>query len=442
MGNVRSAYTDSVDFFGLNTPMELVEEFGSTLYVYNENMLRRRCREIKALSSHPGFTPNYSAKANTNIHLLKIIREEGMVVDAMSPGEIVMNLAAGFTPDQILFISNNVSAEEMQFAIDHGVNVSVDSLSQLDLFGEINPGGKVVVRFNPGIGAGHHQKVVTGGKETKFGVDPASMDEVRAILARHSLTLCGVNMHIGSLFMQPEGYVAAMQVLLSIAEQWVAPAGSSATGTDNGLEIIDFGGGFGIPYRKYDGESRLDLDALGTAFHAAITEFSDRTGYKGRFMCEPGRYIVAECGLLLGTCYSVKNNGTKRFVGTDLGFNTLVRPAMYDSFHDVEIYREDGEPVAETMVQSIVGNICESGDIIAKDRALPEIKEGDIIGMLDAGAYGYVMSSPYNQRLRPAEVLIGSDGRPRLIRRRESIDDLLRMYPEAEEFAARFRACA
>ncbi len=437
MGNVRSAYTDSVEFFGLSTPMELVEEFGSTLYVYNENMLRRRCREIKALSSHPGFTPNYSAKANTNIHLLKIIREEGMVVDAMSPGEIVMNLAAGFTPDQILFISNNVSAEEMQFAIDHGVYVSVDSLSQLDLFGEINPGGKVVVRFNPGIGAGHHQKVVTGGKETKFGVDPASMDEVRAILARHSLTLCGVNMHIGSLFMQPEGYVAAMQVLLSIAEQWVVPAGA-----ENGLEIIDFGGGFGIPYRKYDGEARLDLEALGTAFHTTITEFSNRTGYKGRFMCEPGRYIVAECGLLLGTCYSVKNNGAKRFVGTDIGFNTLVRPAMYDSFHDVEIYREDGEPVAETMVQSIVGNICESGDIIAKDRALPEIKEGDIIGMLDAGAYGYVMSSPYNQRLRPAEVLIGSDGRPRLIRRRESIDDLLRMYPEAEELAARFRACA
>ncbi|UZP69005.1 diaminopimelate decarboxylase [Desulfovibrio mangrovi] len=430
MANVRSTYTDSVDFFGLNTPMELVEEYGSTLYVYNEDMLRRRCREIKALSSHPGFTPNYSAKANTNIHLLKIIREEGMVVDAMSPGEIVMNLAAGFTPDQILFISNNVSAEELKFAIDHGVYVSVDSLSQLDLFGEINPGGKVVIRFNPGIGAGHHAKVVTGGKQTKFGVDPETMDEVRAILERHDLTLCGVNMHIGSLFMEPDGYIDAMQVLLSIAEQW------------DTLEIIDFGGGFGIPYRKYEGQPRLDMEKLGAAFHATISEYAERTGYKGRFMCEPGRYIVAECGLLLGTCYSVKNNGPKRFVGTDLGFNTLVRPAMYDSFHDVEIYREDGSPVAETMEQSIVGNICESGDIIAKDRELPEIMEGDIIGMLDAGAYGYVMSSPYNQRLRPAEVLIQSDGRPKLIRRRETIADLLAMYPEAAELAERFRASA
>lgn len=430
MANVRSTYTDSVDFFGLNTPMELVEEYGSTLYVYNEDMLRRRCREIKALSTHPGFTPNYSAKANTNIHLLKIIREEGMVVDAMSPGEIIMNLAAGFTPDQILFISNNVSAEELKFAIDHGVYVSVDSLSQLDLFGEINPGGKVVIRFNPGIGAGHHAKVVTGGKQTKFGVDPETMDEVRAIIERHDLTLCGVNMHIGSLFMEPDGYIEAMQVLLSIAEQW------------DTLEIIDFGGGFGIPYHKYEGQARLDMQKLGEAFHATISEFAERTGYKGRFMCEPGRYIVAECGLLLGTCYSVKNNGPKRFVGTDLGFNTLVRPAMYDSFHDVEIYREDGEPVSATMEQSIVGNICESGDIIAKDRQLPEIMEGDIIGMLDAGAYGYVMTSPYNQRLRPAEVLIQSDGKPRLIRRRETIADLLAMYPEAAELAERFRACA
>lgn len=430
MANVRSTYTDSVDFFGLNTPMELVEEYGSTLYVYNEDMLRRRCREIKALSTHPGFTPNYSAKANTNIHLLKIIREEGMVVDAMSPGEIIMNLAAGFTPDQILFISNNVSAEELKFAIDHGVYVSVDSLSQLDLFGEINPGGKVVIRFNPGIGAGHHAKVVTGGKQTKFGVDPETMDEVRTIIERHDLTLCGVNMHIGSLFMEPDGYIEAMQVLLSIAEQW------------NTLEIIDFGGGFGIPYRKYEGQARLDMQKLGEAFHATISEFAERTGYTGRFMCEPGRYIVAECGLLLGTCYSVKNNGPKRFVGTDLGFNTLVRPAMYDSFHDVEIYREDGEPVSATMEQSIVGNICESGDIIAKDRQLPEIMEGDIIGMLDAGAYGYVMTSPYNQRLRPAEVLIQSDGKPRLIRRRETIADLLAMYPEAAELTERFRACA
>lgn len=430
MSNVRSSYTDSVNFYGNNTPMELVKTFGSPLYVYNENILRTRCREVKALSDNPAFTPNYSAKANTNIHLLKVVQEEGMVVDAMSPGEIVMNLAAGFKPEQILFISNNVSAEELQYAIDHGVYVSVDSLSQLDLYGQLNPGGKVVIRFNPGIGAGHHAKVVTGGKQTKFGVDPEEAETVRATLARHNLTLCGVNMHIGSLFMEPDGYLEAMQVLLSIAKAWITE--------ENALEIIDFGGGFGIPYHKYEGEERLDLATLGEAFHATITKFIEDTGYTGRFMCEPGRYIAAECGVLLGTCYSVKNNGEKRFAGTDLGFNQLMRPAMYDSFHDVEIYREGGSEATETMEQSIVGNICESGDIMAKDRQLPEIAEGDVIAMLDAGAYGYVMASPYNQRPRPAEVLIQANGEPRLIRRRETLNDLLNMYPEADELLNEF----
>ncbi|MCG8533290.1 MAG: diaminopimelate decarboxylase [Desulfovibrionales bacterium] len=430
MSNVRSSYTDSVDFYGNTTPMELVSTYGSPLYVYNENILRTRCREVKALSSSPAFTPNYSAKANTNIHLLSIVREEGMVVDAMSPGEIVMNLAAGFSPEQILFISNNVSAEELKYAIDHGVYVSVDSLSQLDLYGQLNPGGKVVIRFNPGIGAGHCAKVVTGGKQTKFGVDPESADEVREILSRHNLTLCGVNMHIGSLFMEPQGYLDAMQVLLSIAREWITD--------DNTLEIIDFGGGFGIPYHKYEGEERLDFAQLGEAFNATIAAFIEETGYTGRFMCEPGRYIAAECGALLGTCYSTKNNGEKRFAGTDLGFNQLLRPAMYDSFHDVEIYREGGEATAETVEQSIVGNICESGDIMAKDRQLPEIKEGDVIAMLDAGAYGYVMASPYNQRLRPAEVLIQANGEPKLIRRRETLNDLLNMYPEADALLREF----
>ena len=430
MSNVRSSYTDGVNFYGNTTPMELIKTFGSPLYVYNENVLRTRCREVQAISDSPAFTPNYSAKANTNVHLLKVVREEGMVVDAMSPGEIVMNLAAGFKPEQILFISNNVSAEELQFAIDRGVYVSVDSLSQLDLFGQLNPGGKVVIRFNPGIGAGHHAKVVTGGKQTKFGVDPAEAETVREILGRHNLTLCGVNMHIGSLFMQPDGYLEAMDVLLAIAKEWITDEGT--------LEIIDFGGGFGIPYQKYDGEERLDLKNLGKAFDAAITQFIEETGYTGRFMCEPGRYIAAECGVLLGTCYSVKNNGEKRFAGTDLGFNQLMRPAMYDSFHDVEIYREGGSEDTEMMEQSIVGNICESGDIMAKDRQLPEIKEGDTIAMLDAGAYGYVMASPYNQRPRPAEVLIQENGEARLIRRRETLNDLLNMYPEADQLISEF----
>lgn len=423
MPNVRSTYTDSLNFFGRHTPRELAERFGTPLYVYNETVLRQRCRELRGLSAHPGFRVNYSAKANTNLTLLSIVREEGCVVDAMSPGELHLNRLAGFAPDEILYVCNNVSDAELQNAVDNGVLVSVDSLSQIDRYGRLNPGGRVMVRFNPGIGAGHHQKVITAGKETKFGVTPDKMGEVFALLRKHTLTLTGINQHIGSLFMEPQGYLNAAAFLLSLAEK--LPDGALET-----LEIIDFGGGFGIPYHKYDQESRLDMAELGSGLHTLLAEWSQHTGYRGRFYVEPGRYVAAECGLLLGRVHVIKNNGENRYVGTDLGFNVLVRPAMYDSFHDIEIYRENGEPDNDAEMQTIVGNICESGDILAKNRVLPPIREDDVLGVLDAGAYGYVMASTYNQRLRPAEVLITADGEARCIRRRETLDDLLAGYTD------------
>ncbi len=416
MANVRSTYTDSVNFYGLEDPRELVSRFGSPLYVYNENILRERCRDLTGLSSHPGFCVNYSAKANTNPALLRIIRSEGCVVDAMSPGELHLNTLAGFTPDEITYVCNNVSAEELKNAVDHGCVVSVDSLAQLELFGQVAPGGRVMVRFNPGIGAGHSEKVVTGGKKTKFGVDPDMLPEVEAIVARHQLCLVGVNQHIGSLFMEAGPYLDAMNILLATAERLLK--------LGYPLEIVDFGGGFGMPYHKYEGQSRMDMEALGKAIHSCLTEWSERTGYKGRFFIEPGRYVVAECGVVLGTVHATKNNGPHRFAGTDIGFTVLARPMLYDAFHDVEIYRENGTPDETMEEQTVVGNICESGDILAKDRMLPHIEQGDIIAMLDAGAYGWVMASSYNQRTRPAEVLIGADGKARLIRRRETLEDL------------------
>jgi diaminopimelate decarboxylase len=192
------------------------------------------------------------------------------------------------------------------------------------------------------------------------------------------------------------------------------------------LAILDFGGGFGIPYRKYENETRLDMAALGRGIHERISAFAAHTGYRGCFYVEPGRYIAAECGLLLGTVHAVKSNAGRRYVGTDLGFNTLMRPVMYDAHHDMEIYRAGGKSDAWTLPQTVVGNICESGDILADNRELPEIRIGDILGVLDAGAYGFAMCSNYNLRLRPAEVLICADGTYRLIRRRDSLDDLLR----------------
>ncbi len=421
MPNIRSTYTDSCNFFGNSNPEELAKIYGTPLYVYNENILRTRCRELKGLSSLENFKVNYSAKANTNLQLLSIIKDEGCVVDAMSPGELFMNQKAGFNNADILYVCNNISHSELQNALDNNLLISVDSLSQLDLLGKINKGGKVMVRFNPGIGAGHHQKVITAGKETKFGVDPATMDEVFAILKKHDLTLAGINQHIGSLFMEADGYLEAVEFLLTLAEHLPEHA------LEN-LEVIDFGGGFGIPYQKYAGQARLNMQELGTKLHDILSKWTREHNYKGKFFIEPGRYVVAECGVLLGSVYTTKNNGENKYVGTDLGFNVLARPMMYDSHHDVEVYRKNGTADENCFEQTVVGNICESGDILAKKRELPLIKEGDILGILDAGAYGYVMSSTYNQRFRPAEVLIDKDGNHRLIRRRENIDDLMRLY--------------
>lgn len=416
MINVRADYSDRLNFFGPSDPVRLVREFGSPLYVYNEAILRRRCREMRDLVDVERFVVSYSSKANSNIHLLGIIRGEGLRADAMSPGEIFVLLEAGFSPDEILYISNNVSAEEMLFAVERGVTVSVDSLSQLDRFGEAAPGRKVAVRFNPGLGAGHHEKVITGGMSTKFGVAVDEVGEVQGLAAKRGLGICGLNQHIGSFFLEPGKYLEAAQRLLGVAERFEA------------LEFIDFGGGFGIPYRKYESERGLNLREFGRRLGGLMRAWADRTGWKGAFQIEPGRYIAAECGILLGTVHAVKRLYGTRYVGTDLGFNVMSRPVIYDAFHDIEIYRESGETSSREEVVSIAGNICETGDIMAQDRLLPETRVGDIIGILDAGAYGYSMCSNYNQRLRPAEVLVREDGRVRLVRRRDGLEDLLTNY--------------
>ena len=411
-------YTQSINFFGQNTPWELLERFGSPLYVYNESILRARCREMKSLSTHPGFQVHYSAKANANPALLKIIREEGLRCDAMSPGELFLEEQAGFTPEEIIYICNNISADEMRLPLSKGLLIGVDSLSQLETLGRLNPGGRAMIRFNPGIGAGHHQKVITAGANTKFGIGESDFPDLREILREYNLTLAGINQHIGSLFMGPQGYLDAMDVLLNVAEQFLPT-----------LSIVDFGGGFGIPYHKYDMQPALDIKQLGQGLHQRITDWSAKHNYAGSFLVEPGRYVVAESGLLMGEVTAVKNNGPIRFVGTDLGFNVLARPVLYDSYHGIEVYRKNAPPAGEGLLQTLVGNICESGDILAKDRMLPEINVGDLLGALDAGAYGYAMSFPYTQRLRPAEALIDLNGQARLIRRRETVQDLLNLLP-------------
>lgn len=413
MNKIYTKVTDQLNFWEGTDPTVLAEKYGTPLYVTNERILRQRCRDLKNFVTYPKFVVDYSAKANCGLAFLQVVRSEGLEVDAMSPGEIYMERMAGFAPEQIFYICNNVSAEEMQYAIDEGVLVSVDSLSQLEQFGQLAPGHEVAVRFNPGVGAGHHEKVVTAGKKTKFGIEPKYIPEVKELLAKYDLKLVGINQHIGSLFMSGEAFVKSIGALFEIAKEF------------KGLRFVDMGGGFGIPYKKEFDEAPLDLKDLGSAIDKALYEFAEEYGEQIIFRIEPGRYISAESNVILSTVHSVKHNHDKKFVGCDCGFNVLQRPIMYDSYHGVEIYRASEQKSEQTEAVTIVGNICESGDILAKDRELPEIHKDDVLGILDAGAYGFTMASNYNNRLRPAEIMIRENGEVVLTREREVLSDLM-----------------
>lgn len=408
---------NSNHFWGIENPEQLVQKYGTPLYVYNETILRERVREMKRLVNYDKFIVDYSMKANSNPALLKLLREESVEVDVMSPGEIYIAMSAGFKPEEIFFICNNVSEDEMKFAIDKGIKISIDSLSQLEQYGQLAPGSKVALRINPGIGAGHHAKVVTGGKSTKFGINPDMVDEIEDICKKYNLKVTGINQHIGSLFLECDEYLKSIDSLFEFSLNF------------HDLDFIDFGGGFGVPYNKSTDRHRLPLDKLGHSLLKHIREFNLRYGKELYYRIEPGRYIAAECGCLLGRVHAVKENHAT-YIGTDIGFNTLMRPILYDSYHEIDLYR-NGTLIEDTIDRkpvTIVGNICESGDILAKDRSMPSIKKGDILAVKSAGAYGHVMSSNYNGRLRPAEVLITSSGTSKLIRKRDSYENLIENY--------------
>ena len=408
------SFVENVNFFGNENPEELVQKYGTPLYVYNEEIIRKHMKAVANVITKYPFRANYSMKANSNLTILKMALEEGVNADAMSVGEMMLLLKAGFPSDRIFFVPNNVSEEELQFAIDHDIMTSLDSLEQLELFGTLNPGGKCAVRINPGVGAGHHEKVVTAGKKTKFGIEEHDVDAIFEIAQKYDLKIAEINQHVGSQYLDPQPFLDAVENFLRIADKF------------EDLEYIDFGGGYGIPYHKLDDEAEFDMEDFSKRFTAIIDEYAARhEGKLPLFKSEPGRYCVAEGGVLLGRVHAVKQNYGNKYVGTDIGMNVLARPTLYDSWHDIEILR-NGRAVTDGEREKVfvTGNICESGDLICKDRELPVIQRNDLVCVLDAGAYGYSMSSSYNTRPRAAEVLITKDGSAKLIRRRETYEDL------------------
>ena len=351
---------------------------------------------------------HYACKANTNLEILKLLRKEGACIDAVSTGEVFMALEAGYPADTILFTGNSVTDEEMRYFIERQILINIDSISQLERYGRMAPDTDMALRINPNVGSGHHDHCITGGPDSKFGMPCTSLGDADSLVNKYKLRVIGIHAHVGSGFLEGGPFLEATETLLKVAEQFTT------------LQFIDFGGGFGIPYTL--DEVPLEINTLGQKLTDRFTEFCIKYGKDLRLKLEPGRYLVGESGTLLMQCNGVKTNGDRRFVGTDSGFHHLIRKPLYNAHHEI-VNASNIED--RTFSYDVCGNICESTDFFAHNRDISHIREGDILAVKDVGAYGFCMSSNYNTRPRPAEVMVDEDG-ARLIRMRETIEDLLR----------------
>ena len=409
-------------FDGVST-MGLAKKFDTPLYVISQKRLRdnynRLCKALAA--NYSKIRIYYAAKANSNLALLRIMEEVGAYLDAVSPGEVLMALTSGFTPDRILFTGTSVRNDEIDFLVNSKATANIDSLSQLEKLLKVHVPKLLSVRVNPEVGAGHHDHVITAGKHSKFGLWEADALKAYEIAKGTGVQEFGIHMHIGSGVLDVMPFVQAVQKLLDVAKKVREEIGIK-------FEFIDIGGGLGVPYTPSDKE--LDLAVFAekvlSLFKSRIEK--DDLG-KPMFCMEPGRYLVSDACILLTTVNTVKVTPSKRFVGVDAGFNTLVRPAMYGSYHHILVANNLNAPEEDTY--DVVGPICESGDAFAKNRKLPTITEGDLLAVLNAGAYGYSMSSQYNARPRAAEVVV-RNGTVELAREREQLDDLMKGQKMAE----------
>lgn len=397
--------------------LELTEKYKTPLYVIDENRIRDNYRRVNNafLSQYKDFKIFYACKANTNLAVMRILEQEGSGIDAVSPGEIYTALLAGFKPDRIIYTGNNVTDEELKFAVDSGVIINLDSVSALNRLTELcNPHEvKISFRVNPKVGAGHHEHCITGGDLSKFGVMEEEAVEVYQRAADLGYNITGIHAHIGSGILDPEPFMLAVKTLMDVAG-WVHKEGNID------FEFIDFGGGLGIPYTP--SEKKLNIDE----FAKEITElYKDKLNEhdlgKPTMCIEPGRYIVGDASVLLTKLNTIKQS-YKKFAGIDAGFNTLLRPSMYGSYHHIVVANKPDAGNTQTI--DIAGNICESGDLFARDRPMPELAEGDILAIFNAGAYAFSMSSQYNSRPRPMEVLV-KNGKTDIVRERETFADVI-----------------
>ncbi len=393
----------------------LVKKFGTPLYVLSENIVRNNFRKIfNAFCKHyDRVRVLYAMKANSNISILKIVLEEGGYIDSVSIGEVFLAKHVGFPSEKIMFTGTSVRDDELDYLIQNNITINIDSLSELDRLLRKTIPDIISIRVNLNIGAGYHEYCITGGYKSKFGIWETYVLEAYKKAFRKGVREYGIHAHIGSNILDPRPLLIATERLLDIAGRIREKLGIK-------FKFIDIGGGIGIPYRPEEKEFNIDLFAENVVeiFKRKIEKYDLGQPY---LYIEPGRYIVGSAGILLTKVNTVKRNPYKIFIGVDAGMNVLLRPALYNAYHPIIVLNSS----VEEEVYDIVGPLCESGDFIARNRRLPKIKEGDILVVLNTGAYGFSMSSHYNSRLLPAEILV-NNGKYDIVREREDFRDLLK----------------
>ncbi len=383
----------------------LADQFGTPLYIYDS---ARIIAQISTLRSKvQDLRIKYAAKALTNLSILKLMRRHDVGVDVVSIQEAQIACLAGYESHEIMFTPNSVSFDEIVAGVEMGLNINLDNLSMLEKFGaKYGNSYPCCLRLNPNIMAGGNYKISTGHSHSKFGINILQKESILNTIKRHNIYVNGLHIHTGSEILDLEVFQKMADILFGLAEAF------------SDVSFLDFGGGIKVAYRT--GEPVTDIDALGQMLSDARQAFASKTGRRPELWMEPGKFLVSEAGYLLVKTNVVKETPAVTFVGVDSGLNQLVRPMMYDAYHEiVNVSNTSGDK----KIYTVVGNVCET-DTFGKDRELHEVHEGDLLVILNAGAYGYSMASNYNSRLRPAEVLI-HEGVARLIRKRDTLEQIL-----------------
>src|SRR5579871_4675425 len=391
---------------------ELANEFGTPLYVYHAEKIKEQYEKLLTAFADSNTRFFYACKALTNINVLKYIKEIGCNIDCSSINEVQLAVHAGFAKENILYTSNNIAFSEIETAQQLGVNINIDSISNLKKFGQkFGHTYPVGIRLRPNIMAGGNLKISTGHRDSKFGIPLEQIDEVVRIVKETNLRITDLHIHTGSEIKDVEVFAKGIEVLFDVAQHFPQ------------LEIIDLGGGFKVAYKP--GDEVTDIELLGKKVKEEFDLFEKKFGKRLQVWFEPGKFLVSEAGCLITKVNVLKAAPTTTFAGVDSGLNHFIRPMFYGSYHVID---NISNPDGEKKKYNVVGNICET-DTFAEHRSINEIREGDLLVFRNTGAYGFEMASNYNSRFKPAEVLV-RDGKAHLIRRRDVLEDLLKNQVE------------